>query len=67
MGRKDDESILRVNFEIKGDMAVWGRDMISRGYFVSSSEAVRFALPLLRDHYENMGIHSEQAKKKGED
>ena len=67
MGRKDKEPSVRINFLLKGELALWLQEMKKRGLIISNPEAVRFALPLLRDYYYKMWTCLEQTKNSGND
>ncbi|MFC1804062.1 hypothetical protein ACFL0D_08900 [Thermoproteota archaeon] len=62
MGRKNKKPSVRINFLLKGELAEWLQEMKKRGFITSNPEAVRFALPLLRDYYNKIWASLEHKK-----
>ena len=59
------DKCVRVNFELKGELAAWLKDMVRKGYYGSYPEAVRQSLVLLRYYHNQTGGTANSVKKKG--
>ena len=60
MPRRGDEPEERVSLVLKRELALWLLEMKERGFIGSNSEAIRFGLILLIDHFRKLGITPEK-------